>query len=101
MKRAAPKNLVRVRVLESQPPFIEIDGAPYVSLLWSFGSDVEVPLEDLGKLIAGTRGSIVIARRLVGAELRMFEEYRRMDAECHARIISTENRRFRGTRSRG
>ena len=98
MTRQKLRRVVRVRVPDRQSPFVIIDGAPCVSLLWSFGGDVEVPLDDLANLIAGTRGSIVLARKLVGAERRTFEEYRRLDAECHARIIRSESVRFERAR---
>jgi hypothetical protein len=99
--RRRAREVIRVRVPESQSPFFVIDGEPYVSLLWNYGDDLEVPLADLGKLIAGSRGSVVIAQRLGGVERRMFEEYRRdIGAECHARLISKDAMRWRVARWR-
>jgi hypothetical protein len=99
--RRRERDTVRVRVPESQAPFIVIDGAPYVSLLWYYGDDLEVSLDDLGRLLAGTRGSVVILRRLVGAERRMFLEYQRdIGAECHARLISKDAMRWKMARGR-
>ena len=94
------RRIVRARMPESQPCFVEIRGEPYVSLLWAFGDEVNVPIDDVGTLVAGSRGTVMILRRLVGAERRMFEDYRRLEAECHARLIRREDLRFKRARQR-
>lgn len=99
MSRRRGVATVRVRVPEAQSQFVTIDGQPYISVLWHYGSQVEAPLTDLGELIAGTRGTIVVARRLVGAKRRMFEEYRTdIGHELHARLIHNERTRWRKRR---
>ena len=90
---------MRVRIPEAQSQFVMIDGQPYISVLWHYGSEVEAPLNDLAELIAGTRGTIVVARRLVGVERRMFEQYRTdIGHELHARLINNERTRWRKRR---
>lgn len=106
MKRRYSKNVVRVHVPRSQSSFIFVPGEHggwFASLLYGHGRDVDVDVPELLELIAGSRGSVIIGRRLAGAELRMLESYiEDVGAEVHARIVPREELRFlgRGRRSR-
>lgn len=99
MKR---RGVVRVRVPNGQAPVFHVPGEHggwFISLLYSFGTNIDVSTDELGKLLAGSRGTVIVARRLVGAELRLFEQYRGdSDAEIHGTIINKEELRFRRSR---
>jgi len=57
---------------------------------------VGVPIQELRKLLAGSRGTAIVAQRFTGAELRLFEHERRnSDAAVHGAIINREELRFR------
>ena len=48
-------------------------------------------MQDLRKLIGGSRGEVIIARRLTGAELKVFERERGdSDAAVHGHLITKE-----------
>lgn len=67
----------------------------FISLLYGFGTDVAVSMAELRTLLAGSRGTVILARRLVGTELQLFEQYRRdSDAEVHGTIVKREELRF-------
>ena len=92
-------DVVRVRIPDEQAPVFHVPGPHggwFISLLYGFGGEVEVPLDELRDLVSRSRGSVIIARRLVGPELRLFEKYRSdSDAEVHGTLIAREDRRFR------
>jgi len=96
--------VVTARVPRSQSTFIFVPGEHggwFMSLLYGHGQDVDVDVRELAELIGGSRGSVIIGRRLAGAELRMLESYiEDIGAEAHARIISREELRWRSLRKR-
>jgi hypothetical protein len=76
-------------------------GGWFVSLTWNFGSSVEVSWSELRKLLASSKGDVVIARKLVGGELKFFEQYRDdIDHEVHAPLIYKDAMRWRSPRKR-
>ncbi|MCX5745775.1 MAG: hypothetical protein NT062_25140 [Proteobacteria bacterium] len=95
--KRAKRDIARVRVPEAQAPVFHLPGPHggwFISLLYGFGTDVEVSMDELRKLLAGSRGTVIVARRLAGAELRLFEQYRAdSDAEVHARRFWRGRRR--------
>ncbi len=99
MKRRRKGKVVRVRIPNEQAPVFHVPGLHggwFISLLYGFGGEVEVPMGELRDLLSGSRGSVIVARRLVGAELRLFEQYRSdSDAEVHGTLVAREERRFR------
>jgi hypothetical protein len=57
---------------------------------------VDIPMQDLRKLLAGSRGEVIVARRLTRAEQAQLEREREdSDAGVHARIVVKEEERFR------
>ncbi len=99
MRRQHSKDAVTVRVPLDQAAFFFVPGEHggwFVSLLYGHGQDVAVDLAKLGELLDGSRGSVVIGRRLAGAELKFLQSYvDDIGAEVHARIISRDELRFR------
>ena len=99
-----PRDVVRVRVSEDQAPMFHVpgkDGGWFLSLLWNYGHGLDIPLRELRRLLAGSKGEIVIARRLTGNDLRFFDEYRKdIDHEVHARLIFKDAMRWRSPRKR-
>ncbi len=89
---------------ESESPFVFIPGGRsgwFISLTWNHGAPVEVSSRQLRKLLASSQEDAVIARRLVGEELRFFEQYRiDIGAEVHALLIFKDHMRWRPTRKR-
>lgn len=82
---------VRVRVPESQDPFVIVNGKVFISILWSFGGSVDVPITELCKLLANTRGTVIVARQLNGSEQRQYLQSRSdAEIEMHARLIRNE-----------
>jgi hypothetical protein len=104
VRRQRWKAVVTVRVPLSQSPFFFLPGELggwFVSLLYGHGQDVLVDLAKLGELLDGSRGSVVIGRRLAGAELRFLESYLGdIGAEVHARIVARDELRWRSPRNR-
>jgi hypothetical protein len=104
VKRRRSQDVVRVRVPGDQPPVFHIPGAHggwFVSLLFGFGTSVDVQVQDLRKLIGDSRGEVVIARRLTGAELKVFERERGdSDAAVHGHLVTKEELRFMRPRRR-
>jgi hypothetical protein len=88
-----------VRVPDEQAPLFHVPGPHggwFVSLLYGFGTSVDVPLRDLRKLLAGSRGEVIVARRITRAEQALLERERGdSDAGVHARIVVKEEERFR------
>jgi hypothetical protein len=96
---------VRVRVPTEQAPLFHVPGPHggwFISLLYGFGTSVDVPMQELRKLLAGSRGEAIVARRLTRAEAG-FLERRRLDcdADAHAGIITKEEEQFRRPRRGG
>jgi hypothetical protein len=93
-----------VRVPADQAPLFHIPGPHggwFASLLYGHRSSVDVPMRDLHELIAGSRGEVIVARRLTHEEAGTIESARvDCDAGVHAHIIVTEAERFRRPRRR-
>ena len=93
------RDVVRVRVPDEQAPLFHVSGPHggwYISVLYGHRSSVDVPMEELRKMIAGSRGAVIIARRLTQEEAKELESRRLdCDADVHAGIIATEEERFR------
>jgi hypothetical protein len=104
MKRRRSQDIVRVRVPNDQAPLFHVPGPHggwFASLLYGHGYSVDVPMRDLRKLIAGSRGAVIIARRLTHEEAGEIESRRvDCDAAVHAGIIAKEKERFRKRRAR-
>ena len=105
MRRQRPRDVVRVRVPDEQAPLFHVPGPHggwFASLLYGHGYSVDVPLRDLRKLLAGSRGEVIFARRLTRAEEVLFERERGdSDAGVHARIVVKEEERFQRPRRGG
>jgi hypothetical protein len=90
---------VRVRVPNDQAPLFHVPGPHggwFASLLYGHGYSVDVPLRDLRKLLTGSRGEVIVARRLTRGEQALLERERGdSDAGVHARIVVKEEERFR------
>jgi hypothetical protein len=97
--------VVRVSVPGDQTPVFYVPGAHggwFVSLLYGFGTSVDVPLRELRKLLAGSRGEVIVARRLTRAEQALLERERGdSDAGVHARFVVKEEERFQRPRRGG
>jgi hypothetical protein len=95
---------VQVRVPTDQAPLFHIPGPHggwFASLLYGHRSSVDVPMRELRELIAGSRGEVIVARRLTHEEAGAVESSRvNSDAGVHAGIIATEEERFRRPRRR-
>ena len=104
MRRRRSRDVVRVRVPADQAPLFHVAGPHggwFASLLYGFGTSVDVTMQDLRKLLAGSRGEVIIARRLTRAEQALLERERRdSDAGVHARIVVEEEERFRRPRDK-
>jgi hypothetical protein len=102
--RRSRKAGARVRVPSSQRPFFFVPGEAggwFVSLLWAWGDELAVDLAELHALLDGSRGQVVVGRRLVGSELRLLESYvDDVGAEVHSRIVPREEQRWRSPRRR-
>ena len=99
MKRRRSRDVVRVRVPTKQAPLFHVPGPHggwFISLLYGQSYSIDVSMEELRKLLAGSRGEVIVARRLTSAEAG-FLERRRLDcdADAHAGIITREEVRFR------
>ncbi len=105
MRRRRRQDVVRVRVPNDQAPVFHVpgpDGGWFASLLYGHGASVEVPLRDLRKLLAGSRGEVIVARRLTRGEQALLERERGdSDAGVHARIVVKEEERFQRPRRGG
>lgn len=70
-------------------------------MTWNFGASVTVAWKELRRLLSSSKGDVVIARRLAGDELRLFEEsLDDIEHEVHARVICREDLRWRSPRKR-
>ena len=105
MKRRRSWDVVRVRVPDDQAPLFHVPGPHggwFVSLLYGFGTSVDVSIQELRKLLAGSRGEVIVARQLTHAELKVFERERAdSDAGVHARLVAKEELRFQRPRRGG
>jgi hypothetical protein len=103
VKPRRSRDVVQVRVPADQAPLFHIPGPHggwFASLLFGYPS-VDVPMRGLRELIAGSHGEVIVARRLTHEEADMIEGGRvDCDAGVHARIIATEEERFRRPRRR-
>ena len=98
MRRRRSRDVVRVRVPDEQAPLFHVSGpfgGWFASLLYGFGTSVDVPMPELRKLLADSRGEVIVARRLTRAEQQMLERERGdSDAGVHARLVVKEEERF-------
>jgi hypothetical protein len=105
MKRRRSQDIVRVLVPTDQVPLFHLpgrDGGWYISLLFGHGSSVDVPMQDLRKLITGSQGEVIVARRLTRAEAEELERRRAdCDAAVHGAILPKEEQRFQRPRRGG
>lgn len=105
MRRRRAQDVARVRVPNDQAPLFHVPGPHggwFASLLYGHGASVDVSMQDLRKLLAGSRGEVIIARRLTRAEQELLERERGdSDAGVHARIIVKEEERFHRPRRGG
>ena len=105
MRRWRSRDIARVRVPDDQAPLFHVPGPHggwFASLLYGHGFSVDVPMRALRKLLAGSRGEVIVARRITRAEQELLERERGdSDAGVHARIVVKEVERFRRPRRRG
>ena len=98
MRRRRARDVVRVCVPNEQAPLFHVPGPCggwFTSLLDDFGNCVEVPMPELRKLLAGSRGEVILARRLTSTEQELLERKRGdADAVVHARLVVREEERF-------
>jgi hypothetical protein len=82
-----------------QAPLFHVPGPHggwYISVLFGHGFRVNVPMQELCKLLAGSRGEVIVARRLTRAEAGVVERRRvDCDADMHAWLIAKEEEQFR------
>ena len=102
MRPRRSRDVVQVRVPTNQGPLFHIPGRHggwFASLLYGYPS-VDVPMLELRELIAGSRGEVIVARRLTHEEAGEVENSRiQSDAGVHAGIIARkEEERFRRPR---
>jgi hypothetical protein len=95
---------VQVRVPADQAPLFHVPGPHggwFASLLYGHRSSVDVPVQELRELITGSRGEVIVARRLTRAEVELIERRRLdCDAAVHGSIVAKEEERFRRPRRR-
>jgi hypothetical protein len=93
---------VRVHVPTDQAPLFYVPGPHggwYISVLFGHGFSVDVPMQDLRKLLAGSRGEVIVARRLTHEEAGVVERRRTdCDRDVHAWLLTKEALRFRRPR---
>ena len=98
MKPRRSRDVVQVRVPDDQAPLFHLPGPHggwFASLLYGYPS-VDVPMRELRELIAGSRGEVIVARRLTREEAGEIESRRvDCDADVHGGIIAKEEERFR------
>ena len=103
MRNRRSRDVVQVRVPTDQSPLFHIPGPHggwFASLLYGYPS-VDVPMRELRELIAGSRGEVIVARRLTHEEAGAVESSRvNSDVDVHAGIIAKEEERFRRPRRR-
>ena len=98
MRRRRARDVVRVCVPNEQAPLFYVPGPSggwFASLLYDFGTSVDVPMPELRKLLADSQGEVIVARRLTPAEQELLERERGdSDAGVHVRIVVKEEERF-------
>jgi hypothetical protein len=98
VRRRRAQDVVRVCVPNEQAPLFYVPGPSggwFASLLYGFGASVDVSVPELRKLLAGSRGEVIVARRLTSAEQELLERERGdCDAGVHARLVIKEEERF-------
>ena len=103
MRPRRSRDVVQVRVPTNQAPLFHIPGRHggwFASLLYGHPS-VDVPMRELRELIEGSRGAVIVARRLTHEEAGEIESRRvDCDAAVHGGIIAKEEERFRRARRR-
>ena len=104
MRRRRSRDVARVRVPDDQAPLFHMPGPHggwFASLLYGHGFNVDVPMRDLRKLLAGSRGEVIVARRLTRGEQALLERERGdSDAGVHARVVVKEEERFQRPRDK-
>jgi len=104
VKRRRSRDIARVHVPTNQAPLFNIPGPHggwYVSVLFAHGYSIDVPMQELRELLAGSRGEVIVARRLTRKETRFVETKRAYsNADVHASLIVKEEERFRRPRFR-
>jgi len=98
VRRGRARDVVRVCVPNEQAPLFHVPGPCggwFTSLLYDFGASVEVPMPELRKLLAGSQGEVIVARRLTPAEQELLERERAdSDARVHGRLVIKEEERL-------
>jgi hypothetical protein len=99
VKRRRSRDVVRVHVPRDQAPLFHVPGPHggwFISLLYGFGLVTDAPMQELRKLLAGSRGEVIVARRLTRGEAHVLERRRAdCDADLHAGLIPREEEQFR------
>jgi hypothetical protein len=99
VKRRRSRDVVRVHVPRDQAPLFHVPGPHggwFISLLYGFGLVTDAPMQELRKLLAGSRGEVILARRLTRGEAHVLERRRAdCDADLHAWLIPKEEQQFR------
>jgi hypothetical protein len=99
VKRRRSRDVVRVYVPTDQAPLFHVPGPHggwFISLLFGHGFVIDAPMQDLRKLLAGSRGEVIVARRLTRGEAHVLERRRAdCDADLHAGFIAKEKEQFR------
>jgi len=102
VRRRRSRDVVRVRVPTDQAPVFHVPGEHggwYISLLFGHGSCVDVPMQELRKLLTGSRGEVIVAQRLTRAEVEVLERERGdSDAAVHGGLVVKEELRFQRRR---
>jgi hypothetical protein len=98
VKRRRSRDVVRVHAPTDQAPLFHVPGRHggwFISLLYGFGF-LDVPMQELRKLLAGSRGEVIVARRLTRGETYVLERRRAdCDVDLHAWLIPREEEQFR------
>ena len=102
MSRQRSRDVVRVRVPTDQAPLFQIPGPHggwFISVLYGHRSSVDVPMQELRKMLAGSRGAVIVARRLTQEEAEELERRRvNCDGDMHGWLLTKEEERFRRPR---
>ena len=100
MRRQQSRDVVWVNVPVDQAAVFYLPGTHggwFISLLYDHGyGGLEVPIPELRKLLEGSRGEVILARRLTMEEASKFERMRvASDGEAHAKLTTEEEKQFR------